>query len=187
MDPSEEFQALTVRHLDSLHAYALLLARDGPGAKDLLQETLLRAFRAFGSYKRDLSFKVWMFTIMKNVSLDWVRGLRVRPVAEEWNGEGRVDGNGEETAASSVPLDPEQILIRNLTVEHVRQAIKNLPAIFREVVELREIEGLSYQSIAAIIGRPIGTVMSRLYRGRNILRAVLQESSSDTVISRRAL
>ncbi len=186
MDPNEEFQALTVEHLDSLYAYALLLSRAGPGAKDLLQETLLRAFRAFGSYKRDLSFKVWMFTIMKNVSRDWARGLRLRPVAEGWKGEGWLEGDGQDTVLSPLPLDPEQILIRNVTVEHVRQAIKNLPPVFREVVELREIEGLSYQSIAELIGRPIGTVMSRLYRGRNLLRALLQESASDTVMSRRA-
>jgi RNA polymerase sigma-70 factor (ECF subfamily) len=186
MDPSEEFEALTVRHLDSLHAYARLLARDGPAGKDLLQETLLRAFRAFGSYKRELSFKVWMFTIMRNVSLDWARGLRARLPAGGWRrGDGWFSGDGEDPTPSSLPLDPEQVLIRNVTVEQVREAIKNLPPGLREVVELREMEGLSYQSIAGVIGRPIGTVMSRLYRGRNLLRVLLREASSDTVISRR--
>jgi len=187
MDPSEEFETLTVQHLDSLHAYARLLSRDAPASKDLLQETLLRAFRAFGSYKRELSFKVWMFTIMKNVSLDWARGVRIRFVAGEWReSEGWFAGHGEDRPPSSLPLDPEQVLIRNVTVEQVREAIKNLPPALREVVELREIEGLSYVSIAEVIGRPIGTVMSRLYRGRNLLRVLLREASSDTVLSRRA-
>ena len=180
MDPGEEFEALTVQHLDSLHAYARLLSRDRPASKDLLQEALLRAFRAFGSYKRQLSFKVWMFTIMKNVSVDWARGVRVRLLAGGWR------ESAGWFAAGHLPLDPEQVLIRNVTVEQVREAIKNLPPGLREVVELREIEGLSYQSIAEVIGHPIGTVMSRLYRGRNVLRVLLREASSDTVISRRA-
>jgi len=188
MDPGEEFEALTVQHLDSLHAYARLLSRDRPASKDLLQEALLRAFRAFGSYKRELSFKVWMFTIMKNVSVDWARGVRVRLLAGGWreSEEWFAAGHGEDPTPSSLPLDPEQVLIRNVTVEQVREAIKNLPPGLREVVELREIEGLSYQSIAEVIGHPIGTVMSRLYRGRNVLRVLLREASSDTVISRRA-
>src|SRR5436853_7413252 len=95
MDPGEEFEALTVQHLDSLHAYARLLSRDRPASKDLLQETLLRAFRAFGSYKRELSFKVWVLTIMKNVSLDWARGVRVRLLAWGWQwSEGGLRGPG---------------------------------------------------------------------------------------------
>ena len=71
-------------------------------------------------------------------------------------------------------LDPEEILLRRLAIAEVRSAIRQLPPILREAVELRDIEGLSYREIAAVIGRPIGTVMSRLARGRNLLREALQ-------------
>ena len=73
----------------------------------------------------------------------------------------------------SIPLAPEAILLRQETIEHVRDGIRRLPLLMREVVELRDIEGLSYRTIATIIDRPIGTVMSRLYRGRNLLRTYL--------------
>ena len=71
-------------------------------------------------------------------------------------------------------LDPEEILLRRLAIAEVRSAIRQLPPVLREAVELRDIEGLSYREIAAVIGRPIGTVMSRLARGRNLLREALQ-------------
>ena len=85
-----------------------------------------------------------------------------------------------------VPLNPEEILLRRVTIEQVREAIKNLPSPLREVVELREMEGLSYRDIAAVIGKPVGTVMSRLYRGRNLIRSVLQAPSLAGVESRSA-
>lgn len=73
-----------------------------------------------------------------------------------------------------VPLNPEEILLRRLDIEEVRAGIRRLPPAWREAMELRDIEGLSYQEIAHVTGRPVGTVMSRLYRGRNMLRAFLQ-------------
>ena len=182
MDQKAEFQGLTLRNLDSMYGYAQILTRNDSEADDLLQETLLRAFRAFGSYKRHLSFKVWLFKIMKNAFIDRERRLRVRPVEVEWKGdEGLPKGLTRELVLCAVPLNPEEILLRRLTIEEVREAIRRLPAVMREVVELREIEGLSYQEIAMIIGKPIGTVMSRLYRGRNLLRSSLQESAGGGV------
>ena len=73
----------------------------------------------------------------------------------------------------AIPLAPEDILLRQETIERVREGIRRLPTLMREVVELRDIEGLSYRTISTIIDRPIGTVMSRLYRGRNLLRTYL--------------
>jgi RNA polymerase sigma-70 factor (ECF subfamily) len=83
-----------------------------------------------------------------------------------------------------VPLNPEEILLRRLTVEEVREAIRRLPPVWREVVQLREMEGLAYREIAQVIGKPIGTVMSRLYRGRNLLRSFLQDPLSEKLKSR---
>ncbi|MBI3028523.1 MAG: sigma-70 family RNA polymerase sigma factor [Candidatus Rokubacteria bacterium] len=178
-----EFQDLVRTNLDSLYNYAQVLARFQSDAEDLLQETLLRAFRAFSSFKRELSFKVWLFKIMKNARIDRDRRVRVRPVEEEWKAE---DDLARDVLVYPVPLNPEEILLRRLTLEEVREAIRRLPIILREVVELREIEGLSYQQIAEVIDRPIGTVMSRLYRGRHLLRSSLQEPPTGWVKSRSA-
>jgi RNA polymerase sigma-70 factor (ECF subfamily) len=187
MDEKAEFQELFVTHLDSVHSYALLLSRNASEADDLLQETLLRAFRAFGSFKRHLSFKVWAFKIMKNAQIDRVRRVRVRPVEakEDWHEhDGQIKDLAEEVLLYPVPLNPEEIFLRLVTIEQVREAIRNLPTPLREVVELREIEGLSYRDIATVIGKPVGTVMSRLYRGRNLIRSVLQAPSLAGVESR---
>ncbi len=178
MDEKTEFQELCVTHLDSFHNYALGLSRSASEAEDLLQETFLRAFRAFASFKHDLSFKVWVFKIMKNAQIDRGRRLRVRPVEDEWQGDDRQGNLAKEVLLYPVPLNPEETLLRRVTIEEVREAIKRLPAVLREVVEFREIEGLSYHEIAGILGKPVGTVMSRLYRGRNLIRSLLQEASS---------
>ncbi len=187
MDPKAGFQELALRYLDSMHGYARVLARNESEADDLLQESLLRAFRGFDSFKADLSFKVWVFKIIKNAYIDRARRRRVRPVEEEWpDDEGALKDPAKEVVLYPVPLNPEEILLRRLTIEAVREAIRRLPTALREVVELREIEGLSYQEIAGILDRPVGTVMSRLYRGRNLVRSFLQEPSAGELKSRSA-
>jgi RNA polymerase sigma-70 factor, ECF subfamily len=180
MDEEAEFQELFLTHLDSVHSYALLLSRNASEAEDLLQETLLRAFRGFGSFKRQLSFKAWVLKIMKNAQIDRARRVRVRPVEveEDWREpDSHIENLEREVLLYPVPLNPEDLLLRRVTIEQVSEAIRSLPAPLREVVELREIEGLPYRDIAAVIGKPVGTVMSRLYRGRNLVRSVLQEPS----------
>ncbi len=158
-----------------MYSYAQLLTRNHAEAADLLQEALLRGFRAFGSYKPHLSVKFWLCKIMKNAHLDRARRLRVRRTAEKWNEDAEGAGDVEQAGLYAVPSNPEEILLRGLTIEEVKGAIRRLPTVFREVVELREIEAFSYREIAEIIGTPIGTVMSRLYRGRHLLRSYLHE------------
>jgi RNA polymerase sigma-70 factor (ECF subfamily) len=185
MDEKLEFQELFLAQLDSFYRYALFLARNASEADDLLQETLLRAFRGFQSFKRDLSFKVWVLKIMKNTHIDRTRRLRVRPVEEEWEGgDGQRKDLSRELALYPVPLNPEEILLRRVTIEQVTEAIRRLPPVLREVVELREMEGLTYQQIAEILSKPVGTVMSRLYRGRNLVRSILEEPASAGLKSR---
>lgn len=183
MGTREEFEALALEHLDSMYGYARVLSTDDSDAEDLLQEAFLRAFRAFDRYKRDRSFKGWMLTILRNASLDRARRRRVRaneePVEDDSGGGGQAN-----VWSAAVPRDPEQILIRNLTIEQVSDAVTRLPRAMREVVLLRDVEGLSYVAISGIIGRPIGTVMSRLYRGRNLLRSMVQESATRSVTPR---
>ncbi len=158
-----------------MYSYAQTLTKDETEAQDLLQDTLLRAYRGFGSFKRELSFKSWVFKIMKNAQIDRQRRLRVRVVEQEPKGEKEL---GEDLTKGivlyPVPSSPEELALRALTIDEVRDTIRRLPTVLREVVELRHIEGLSYREIAEILGKPIGTVMSRLYRGRRLLRSFLQ-------------
>lgn len=173
MGNNEEFQAQVSSFLDSLHNYALLLARPPEDCDDLLQESLIRGFRGFESFDQTLPFKAWMFAIIRNTYIDRHRRRKARPLEAPLEDE--VASAPLDSPLYAIPLAPEDVLLRQETVEQVREAIRRLPVLMREVVELRDIEGLSYRVIATIVDRPIGTVMSRLYRGRNLLRTYLVE------------
>lgn len=173
MDKGSEFQAYVSGCLDSLYNYAALLARSPEDYEDLLQESLIRAFRGFDSFDRALPFKAWMFGIIRNTCIDRHRRRKARPLEEPI--EDKPPSPSLDSPLFSIPLAPEDILLRQEAIEHVREGIRRLPILLREVVELRDIEGLSYRAIATILDRPIGTVMSRLYRGRNMLRTYLVE------------
>jgi RNA polymerase sigma-70 factor (ECF subfamily) len=177
MDRRSEFQGLVRTYLDSLYNYALVLTRRAEDAEDLLQESLVRAYQGFDSFDRSLSFKPWMLTIVRNVQTDRRRRQRARPLEESLGPDEAEPVVATSEPLFSIPLAPEDILLRRETVEQVRDAIRRLPPLLREIVELRDIEGLAYREIATVVGRPIGTVMSRLYRGRNLLRTYLIETS----------
>jgi RNA polymerase sigma-70 factor (ECF subfamily) len=180
VDDALRFQALVMESLSSLYSYALTLTHRKADAEDLLQDALLRAFRGFATFDRALSFKAWALAIIRHAHVDQQRRHRhscdrAAAVPPE-----DLHFDPAECDPTAIPLDPEGILLRGETVERVREAIRQLPAEFREVVELRDIEGLRYQEIAHVIGRPVGTVMSRLYRGRNLLRTHLIEPRPDS-------
>jgi RNA polymerase sigma-70 factor, ECF subfamily len=177
MDRRSEFQGLVRTYLDSLYNYALVLTRRAEDAEDLLQESLVRAYQGFDTFDRSLSFKPWILTIVRNVQSDRWRRQRARPLEESLGPDEAEPVVPMEGPLFSIPLAPEDILLRRETVAQVRDAIRRLPPLLREIVELRDIEGLTYREIAAVVGRPIGTVMSRLYRGRNLLRTYLIETS----------
>jgi RNA polymerase sigma-70 factor (ECF subfamily) len=175
VDSGVEYQGLVLSHLDSLYNYALVLTRRSEDAEDLLQEVLVRGFQGFAGFDRSLSFKGWMFTIIKNTYIDRFRRQRRLPPEEPLWSSGEEPTLSLDNPLCSVPLAPEDLLLRREAIEQVREAIRQLPEEMREVVELRDVEGLSYREIAHVVNRPIGTVMSRLYRGRNLLRTCLVE------------
>ena len=170
------FPDLVRAHLDSLYGYALVLARHREDAEDLVHESLLAALESFDRFDRTRSFKAWMFTILKRTHIDRVRRDHAHPVVPELpaaDGESQPISAGDDLC--SIPLAPDDILARRESIEHVRGAIRGLPSVFREIVELRDIEGFSYDEIARITNVPRGTVMSRLFRGRNLVRNLLVE------------
>ena len=158
---SPGFEELALPLFPSLYNFAHWLTRDRDEAEDLVQETFAKALRGFASFQPDTSFKSWIFRILKNTFLTSRTGLRAHamvPLAEDAAEVGATD----ET--------PETILLASTSRELVRGAIEALAPSFREVVVLRDVEGLAYQEIADALSIPIGTVMSRLSRGRRDIR-----------------
>jgi RNA polymerase sigma-70 factor (ECF subfamily) len=165
------FSQAALEHLDALYGFAMTLTRNQTEAEDLVQETYLRAVRAFGRLLPDSNLKGWMFAIMRNAWLNQLRHARSGPRFVELNGE-------EEDHAEwlgHLANDPHVLYLRKLELAEIRAAIDSLPHLYREIIVLRDIEGFSYQQIAGILGCPAGTVMSRLGRAREKLRRLLTE------------
>lgn len=168
---SKEFSETALEYLDALYGYAMALTHNRVEAEDLVQETYLRAVRAFGQLVPDSNLKSWMFAILRNVWLNELRHARSGPTFVGLDGE-----EGKPIAASMAELDdPYAVLARKVERERLQTAINQLPGHHREVIVLREIEGFSYQQIATILDCPTGTVMSRLGRARDHLRTILKE------------
>jgi RNA polymerase sigma-70 factor (ECF subfamily) len=164
------FEETVLPHLDAAFNYARWLTRNDTEAEDVVQDACMRAMRYFSSLRGE-DARAWLFTIVRNTWYSRVtRRGNVTEAASLDNDEPPDDG-----------LDPEAQLQQQQTVECVRAAIERLPVDFREVIVLREIEGLSYKEIAAIVRVPIGTVMSRLARARERLLAGLTPETMETV------
>ena len=162
------FSESALEHLDALYGYAMALTRAPAEAEDLLQETYLRAVRAFDQLAPDSKIKPWLFVIMRNTWLNELR-RRNRPALIELDLD---DDNILQWRNRSID-DPHLIYLRKLEREEIREAIESLPLQSREIVVLRDIEGFSYQEIATMLKCPAGTVMSRLSRARYRLRRLL--------------
>lgn len=163
---NQRFNRLILPHLDAAWNYARYLTRDADQAEDVVQEAFLRAFRAQDSCRGD--GKAWLLTIVRNC---WHDGLKVHRLS---------------TTTTDVwpePVDddtPHSLLERQQAAIGVRQVLERLPEPFRETLVLRELEELGYRDIANVTGVPIGTVMSRLARGREMLAKLVLGDSDDT-------
>ena len=167
-DRAAAFEAAVLPHARAAFALAHWLTRDAHDAEDVVQEAWLRAFKYFDRFAGGEA-RSWFLTIVRNAFHRW-RERQVR--AASLHADASLDpGDGEEAAAAaSTADDPAQALLRASEREAVNRAIGELPLDYREVLVLRELEGLSYREIAAIVAIPIGTVMSRLARARERLR-----------------
>jgi RNA polymerase sigma factor (sigma-70 family) len=158
------FEQAVLPHLDAAYNLARWLTRNDHDAEDVAQEACLRAMRFFDGF-RGGSVRPWLLTIVRNTYLTWLQKSKVKEMAPL--------ENDVESDASN----PEELLIERVDGQSLRQALDALPAEYREVIVLRELEELSYKEIAEIAGIPIGTVMSRLARARRRLQeSVLQGS-----------
>jgi len=167
--PRRVFEEIVLPHLDAAFNYARWLTRNDADAQDVVQDAFVRALRFFSSLRGD-DARAWLLTIVRNT---WY-GRFSRRVGSEQPAvfDEMSDNRSDET------LDPEALMIQQQVVNRVRRAVEDLPVDFREVIVLRELEGLSYKDIAAVVGIPIGTVMSRLARGRERLLTILGTSET---------
>jgi len=160
-----DFEAIVLPHLDAAYNLARWLLRDEHDAKDAVQDAYLRAFRFFDSFRGGDS-RGWLLTIVRNACYTWLRKARPDDLQVTFDDE----SHGAEGGGSS----PEVDLLRNADAQSLKDALERLPVGLREAIVLRELEGLSYAEIAAVADIPIGTVMSRLSRGRRRLQESLR-------------
>jgi len=170
------FEEEALLHAEHLYRIALRLTGSRQAAEDLVQETYLRAFRAWRSYRPGTNLAAWLATIMRNANLDELRRQSRRPVQEPLDDDGDYYLYNRLAAAGPQPQDE---VIARLSGNAIVSALGDLPPNFREVVVLVDVGDFTYADAAGILGIPIGTVMSRLYRGRRLLKRALADQAGD--------
>jgi RNA polymerase sigma-70 factor (ECF subfamily) len=176
----EEFARWALPYMDQVYTASLYLTRNREEAEDLLQDTYLRAYRFWHQFTPGTNCKAWLMTILHN-SFKNRRQVRYRDQqAVEFNEE--LYGS---RASDMPPSNPEMLVLSRVLDEHVEEALKALPVEFLEAIVLVDIQELSYQEAAAAFGCPIGTIRSRLARGRRRLQAALQEYAAERAYGRR--
>jgi RNA polymerase sigma-70 factor (ECF subfamily) len=173
----EQFERLVLPHMDAAYNLARWLVRNPHDAEDLAQEAMTRAIKFFSGF-RGGDPRAWLLTIVRNSCFTWLGRNRAKDLAE-FNEEAHSSGISSSADQSSIqmpPSNPETMAIAQAESARVRRALEELPVIFRETIVMRELEGMSYKEIADVTSVSIGTVMSRLARGRDRLRAILVES-----------
>jgi RNA polymerase sigma-70 factor, ECF subfamily len=177
------FSEEVLRHVDALYRFARLLTGDPVWAEDLVQQTVLRAYEKADQLRADGNCRGWLFAILRNLH---------RTALRRQHGSRSVEGTPADASLVAElelfppPLTPEALVQRELTLEAVERAIGELPALYREVLMLVDLEGMKYEEAALVVECGVGTVKSRLYRARNRLRARLAGDGAVDVLVRRA-
>lgn len=171
-----EFNVEMIPHMDALYNFAIRLANDPNDAEDLVQDTIVKAYRFFSSYERGTNAKAWLFRILKNSYINNYRKQSKQPFQVDYD---EISTYYESVRSErSDTTDMEEIMYRELLDDEVTRALNKLPEDFRTVVLLCDIEGFTYEEIANMLDVPIGTIRSRLHRGRNLLRTSLSQYAS---------
>jgi RNA polymerase sigma-70 factor (ECF subfamily) len=169
----EDFEEEIIPHLDALYNFALRLTSDPNDAEDLVQDTIVKAFRFFICYDKGTNAKAWLFRILKNSYINNYRKQSKQPNQVDYD---EVATFYETIRAERTDTsDLEDRMFRELIDDDISNALEELPEDFRTVVLLCDIEGFTYEEIANMLDVPIGTIRSRLHRGRNLLKAELME------------
>jgi len=175
MADKARFADQAMQYMGSLYGAALRMTRSPSDAEDLVQETYLKAYRSFGSFEQGTNLKSWLYRILTNTFINTYRARQRRPVQAELDDVEdlylyhRLGG----LEAASIGRSAEDIVLDAWSEPEVKDAVESLPEPFRLTVVLSDVEGFSYKEIAEILEVPIGTVMSRLHRGRKALQKTL--------------
>jgi len=169
----EDFNDEIIPHLDALYNFALRLTSDPNDAEDLVQDTIVKAYRFFSSYEKGTNAKAWLFRILKNSYINNYRKKSKQPQQVDYDEVSSFyESIRDERTDTS---DLESIMYRELIDDDISNALQSLPEDFRTVVLLCDVEGFTYEEIANMLDVPIGTIRSRLHRGRNLLRNTLND------------
>jgi RNA polymerase sigma-70 factor, ECF subfamily len=167
----QRFEAEVLPHLDRLYSAALRYTRDPTDAEDLVQESVAKAYRSFHQYRPGTNLKAWLYRILHTTYISMYRKAQRRP--QETLQEELDDYSFYDEIARSGGPSAEREVLASFTAEEVKEALAELPESFRLAVYLADVEGFAYKEIAEIMDTPVGTVMSRLHRGRKALQKAL--------------
>jgi RNA polymerase sigma-70 factor, ECF subfamily len=173
VDQRLKFEQAALPHLDAVYTAALRLARNPDDAEDLLQETILRAYRFFHQFTEGTNCRAWLLTILyNNFRNSYRRGTREQPAAsnEEFDREVETSSLRSDQARSN----PEDLIGNRMIGHQIEAALNAIPADFREALLLVDVQELNYQEVALVLGVPLGTIKSRVSRGRALMREALR-------------
>jgi RNA polymerase sigma-70 factor (ECF subfamily) len=174
-----DFQAAAMPFVDSLYNTAYRMARNSEDAEDLVQETYLKAYKYYDKFQEGTNFKAWLFKILKNTFINSYRRRQQIPPESDF---AEIEESFEillSDEATGRGRSPEEEFLANILDENIQAAMESLSDDFRMVVMLSDLEGFSYKEIADILEVPVGTVMSRLYRGRRLLESAMLKYAQD--------
>ncbi len=170
----ESFEREALPHLDAVYRRALRLTDNAADADDLVQETMMKAYRVWHQFQPGTNAKAWLLTILRTTFINEYRVRTRRRETFEREVEPFI------AADDSAEADPENAFFDSMVDDEVTRAVAALPPAYRDVVELTDLEGMRYEESARILGVPVGTIKSRLFRARRILRAQLERYAVST-------
>ena len=182
-DPRREFEEQAIPYMDQLYAAAMRMTRNPADAADLVQETFVKAYGSWSTFSQGTNLKAWLYRILTNTYINIYRKKQREPFQgtidelEDWQ------LGGAESTTASHGRSAEAEAIDRMPASVVKDALQEVPEDFRLAVYLADVEGFSYQEIADIMKTPIGTVMSRLHRGRRMLRELLADYAAERGIT----
>lgn len=171
----DDFHQVALPLLDRVYRAALYLTKDKDQAEDLVQETYLRAFSSFNRFEPGTNCRAWLLSILRNLFINRYRQRQRAPESIDWE---KVERGYETTIAGeekSDRQDPETLVFSKLTGDEINKALQELPEEFRTAIILVDIEELSYEEASQAMGCPVGTIRSRLSRGRRLLQVALRD------------